>query len=138
MTPQSRVRPTGVTILAVLAGIGGVLSLLLAVAAIGLAGVAAGSIGGQQGAALGGLVVFGGLIALVYGALSLAFAFGAWTLKPWAWLLGMAAQVLSLVSSALQVAGGGSISGIVVSVLIAIGILYYLNTPGVRTAFGRV
>jgi hypothetical protein len=135
MTAQ--IRPTGVTILAVLAAIGGILGLLVGLGALGLAGVAASYVGGQQGAAVGGLVVFGGLAVLVFAVLSLLFAYGAWTLKPWAWTLGIIAQIVSLVGSALTVIGGGSVSGQVVSVVIALVILYYLNTPRVKAAFGR-
>jgi hypothetical protein len=133
--PQAR--PTGITILAILAAIGGVFGLLGGLAIIGLGGVAAGYLGGTEGAAVGGLAVFGGLVVLVTAVLALAFAYGAWTLKPWAWMLGVIAEVLSLIGSALAVAGGSSISSQIIGVLIALGILYYLNTPNVKAAFGR-
>jgi len=64
-------------------------------------------------------------------------AYGAWTLKPWAWTLGVLAQILSLIGSALTVLGGGSPSGQILSVVVALVILYYLNTPRVKAAFGR-
>jgi uncharacterized membrane protein (DUF2068 family) len=115
-------RPTGVTILAVLAAIGGVLALL----------------GGLGLLALGGVGLIAGLILLVSAALSLAFAYGAWTLKPWGWLLGMISYGLSLVSNVLSVlTGSATIGGVALSVIIAIIVLYYLNTPEVKRAFGR-
>jgi hypothetical protein len=62
-------RPTGITILAVLAGIGGVLGLF-----------------GGFIVLFGGTILFGalggllGVAALAYAALLIAFAYGAWTL----------------------------------------------------------
>ena len=37
-----------------------------------------------------------GLIVLVYSVLSLALAYGFWTLKPWAWPLGVAVEGLGM------------------------------------------
>jgi hypothetical protein len=134
MQPVNRVRPTGVTILAVLAAIGGVLGLLGGLLALGLTGaVAAGS--GNGG--LAGLVGIVGILALLQGALALAFAYGAWTLKPWAWTLGIVAFGISLALSVLNIVGGGDISSQAVSIVIGIVILYYLFTPTVKQAFGR-
>jgi hypothetical protein len=79
--PAAAARPTGITILAILAGIGGVLGLL-----------------GGFALFLGGTVLFGaagalfGLAALALAALSLAFSWGAWTLQAWAWPLGVAGR----------------------------------------------
>jgi hypothetical protein len=134
---EPRVRPTGVTILAILAAIGGVLGLLAGLAVIGLGGFAAGVAGGTAGAALGGLAVFAGLFVLVAAALSLAFAYGAWTLKPWGWILGVASQVLALISVVLSIGSGAEISGQLLNIAIPLLILYYLNTPAVKAAFGR-
>lgn len=133
MATTTRARPTGVTILAVLAAIGGVLGLLAGVALLGLGGVAAA--GGS-----GLLASFGaifGILAIAQGALALAFAYGAWTLQPWGWMLGVVAFGLSLALSVLNVVGGGEISGQIVSILIGVAILYYLFTPAVKQAFGR-
>jgi uncharacterized membrane protein (DUF2068 family) len=68
--------------------------------------------------------------------LALAFAYGAWMLKPWAWMLGMVAFGISLVLSVLGIING-DFSGQIISILIAIAVLYYLNTPAVKAAFGR-
>jgi len=127
-------RPTGITILAVLSAIGGVLGILAGIALVGLSGVAAAATGT---AGLFGLGVIFGLVALATGVASLGFAYGAWTLKPWAWPLGVALQVISLALSALTVVGGGDIAGQVIGVAIAAVILYYLFQPGIKTLFGR-
>jgi hypothetical protein len=137
MSGSAQARPTGITILAILALIGGVFSVLGGLALVGLGGLAGGMVGGAEGAAIGGLAIISGLIALVSGVIGIAFAYGAWTLKPWGWLLGVAFAILSLVSSGLTIVGGGDIGGVIISVLIAGGILYYLNTPTVKTAFAR-
>jgi hypothetical protein len=73
----------------------------------------------------------------VSGIASLAFAYGAWTLKPWAWTLGIAIQIISLVLAVLTIIGGGDIAGQIISIAIAGIILYYLWQPSIKAAFGR-
>ena len=133
MSNQPMARPTGVTILAVLAAIGGFFGLLAGLTVLGVGGFLIGAGGGIYG----GLATIAGLVILTQAVLALAFAYGAWTLKPWAWVLGVAAWVLSLILSAYAVVSGGSIGDQVVSVAIAAIILYYLFTPQVKAAFGR-
>ena len=127
-------RPTGITILAVLSAIGGVLSILGGIALIGLGGVGAASTGQ---AALFGMGAIFGILLLVSGIASLAFAYGAWTLQPWAWTLGIALQVISLALSVLTIIGGGDIAGQIISIAIAGIILYYLMQPSIKAVFGR-
>jgi hypothetical protein len=133
MEPMTRARPTGVTILAVLAAIGGVLGLLAGIALLGLTGAAA---AGGSGLLASYGAIFG-ILAIAQGALALAFAYGAWTLQPWGWMLGVVAFGLSLALSVLNVVGGGNIGSQAVSIVIGIAILYYLFTPAVKQAFGR-
>ena len=121
-------RPLGISILAVLSAIGGVLGVLGGLAIFGL-GAAAGAAG------IGAILA---LILLVSAFVSLALAYGFWTLKPWAWPVGMGLEILGLVLSGLQVITGSvSISGVLVSVIISAAIIYYLLTPNVKAAFGR-
>jgi hypothetical protein len=127
-------RPMGITILAVLSAIGGVLGILGGVALIGLGGLAAASTGT---AAYFGLGAIWGVILLATAIASLAFAYGAWTLKPWAWPLGVALAIISLALSALTVISGGDISGQIISVVIQAIILYYLFQPSIKALFGR-
>jgi hypothetical protein len=120
-------RPTGITILAVLAGIGGVFGLLGGFGVLFVGGVVASP-----------AVVVLGLCALAYAGLLVAFAYGAWTLKPWAWPLGVAVAIFGIVVSILQVVlGGSSIFSQIISIAIDGGILYYLNQPGIKSLFGR-
>lgn len=122
------VRPTGITILAILAAIGGVLGLLF------------GAFGGAC-ALFSGLFTFGGLISLLfvvaYSVLDLAFAYGAWMLLPWGWQLGVIAEGVAVVSALITLLSGGSFFSFLISAAIAAAILYYLFTPEVKKAFGR-
>jgi hypothetical protein len=127
-------RPMGITVLAVLSAIGGVLGLLGGVALIGLGGLAAASTGT---AAYFGLGAIWGVLLLATAIASLAFAYGAWTLKPWAWPLGVALAIISLALSALTIISGGDISSQVISVVIQAIILYYLFQPSIKSLFGR-
>lgn len=126
-------RPTGVTILAVLAAIGGVLGLLASLALLGLGAAVAGASG------LGGFVFIGGLIVLIYSVLSLVLAYGFWTLKPWAWPLGVAVQVLGIIQAVLQYmnAPETGITSLIISLAISAVILWYLFQSHVKAAFGR-
>ena len=136
-------RPMGITILAVLAGIAGVLGLLGALALLGLGGVAGAS---GAGTYVGLATVsappirrvairFVGLVILVLSVLELAFAYGAWMLKAWAWVLGVASQVVSIAWSVIAAVTGNGFN--IIGIAIAAAILYYLFTPDVKRAFGR-
>jgi len=122
-------RPTGITILAILAAIAGVLGLLGGIAVIGLSSVIASVYGGFYS-----LIGFGILIIAIG---EIAFAVGAWTLKPWAWMLGVAVEIINIVLQILWITQGAGIGSVLISVIVALAILYYLDTPTVRTAFGQ-
>lgn len=136
-TTTGAARPTGVTILAILSAIGGVLGILAGIALLGLGGVAAGSGAG----AIGGLAALFGLLTLVLSVLNLVLAYGFWTLKPWAWPLGVGLQIASLVVTAITILLSGDIVGgitsSIIGIVISIIILYYLFQPHVKAAFGR-
>jgi uncharacterized membrane protein (DUF2068 family) len=127
MSAATPARPTGITILSVLAGIGGVFGLLggFAVMAVGAA-------------VFGGMGALLGLAILAYAGLSLALAWAFWTMKPWGWPLGVVVAAAGIILAILELIGGSS--GFI-SAIISIGIdgaiLYYLNQPGIRTLFGR-
>ena len=138
MSGSAATRPTGITILAVLSAIGGVLGLLGGVALLGLGGIAAGATGN---AAFFGLGAFAGIVTVAISIAQLAFAYGAWTLQPWAWSLGVVLSLVNIVWSVVGALGSGDIvSGLVgqsISIAISAVILYYLNTPAVKAAFGK-
>ncbi len=79
-----------------------------------------------------------GLAALAYAALLIAFAYGAWTLQPWAWPLGVAVAAFGIVVAILYIVGRRqSIVSQVISIVIDGAILYYLNQPRIKALFGR-
>jgi uncharacterized membrane protein (DUF2068 family) len=121
-------RPTGVTILAVLAAIGGVFGIIGGLALVGFGGAVAGA----------GLAMIVGLFLLVYGVLALFLAYGFWTLKPWAWTLGVGLQAAGIVLNILQfVNDSKQLVSAIVSIAIAAVVLWYLFQPHVKAAFGR-
>jgi hypothetical protein len=126
-------RPTGVTIIAVLAAIGGVFGLIASLALLGLGGAIAGATGLG-----GGFVFIAGLFVLAYSILSLVLAYGFWTLQPWGWPLGVGVEILGIVQAVLQfMSDTRQIVSLIISVAIAGVILWYLYQPHVKAAFGR-
>jgi len=124
--PSTSQRPLGITILAILAAIAGVLGLLGSLLIMGL--LMAG----------GGLYMFIGLITLVLSILYILFAYGAWTLKPWAWTLGVGLSAASIVLTLIGLTQGNQeLVGALISLAIYGAILYYLFQPDVKAAFGR-
>jgi hypothetical protein len=126
-------RPTGVSILAVLAIILGALELLTGLFALG----GARSLAGTTGIATGAIVTMA-LFAIALGALNLAAGIGLWQLRTWAWMYAVLIQALSIVDAIVTVLFfRGSVSGELVSILVSALILYYLFRPEVQQAFNR-
>ncbi|MEP7082104.1 MAG: hypothetical protein ABI841_03905 [Chloroflexota bacterium] len=124
--PSTRERPLGITILAILAAVGGILGLLGSVALLGLFSAA------------GGLFMIVGLLTLVLSVLYLVFAYGAWTLQPWGWTLGVGLAAASVVLTLVGLTQGNQeLIGTLINLAISGVILYYLFQPDVKAAFGR-
>jgi hypothetical protein len=122
-------RPTGVTVLAIVAAIGGVLGILGSLALLGIGAVFS-AVGGSFAA------VFG-LLLLALSVAELAIAYGFWTAKPWAWTWGITLQAAGVIIALVEFAlGYGSISNLVIDVVVAGIIIYYLNQPAIRSYFG--
>lgn len=120
-------RPLGVTMLAILAIIAGVLFILSAVVPFSVLFV--------DRPDMAPLAAFATLLLGVLGVAYLVFGFGAWTLKGWAWTLGVLNQVGALVMAAGHFFTDGRIGWF--HLLIAAVLLFYLYRPGVKQAFGR-
>lgn len=122
-------RPTGITILAILNGLGGVLLLLGGFAMMAGGGTMATMMNADAGmfAALAGIL---GFVFLVLGALYLVAAWGLWTRKVWGWYVAMAGVVLGILNGLVSLPMG------IVGLLIAGFIGWYLLTPGVQRWFG--
>jgi len=148
---QKLSRPTGVTILAILAILVAIFLLFTGAVLIGL-GLVIGTYAASQissalaAAGYPGLASLGagtiaaiitafGAIFLILGLLDVALGVGFLGGKGWAWTLGMIVSVINIVWNILQI-GFGSYSsafGVIIFVIIA----YYLTRPHVKAFFGR-
>jgi hypothetical protein len=140
MTQQQQ-RPLGITILAILGIIGGVLGILGGCGVIA-GGAIIGAAGAQAGmgdvAAGGGLLTGYGIFSLAVAVAWIAFGIGSWTLKPWAWMLGLILVGISIVLAIVSVlAGWSTIGGQILSLVIDAVIVFYLMSADVKKAFGR-
>lgn len=130
-------RPTGVTILAWLATLQGLAGLIIPIALFGASAFVSGRAGGwgTLAAIIGTLV---GVFKLIGPLLYLVFAFGAFTLKSWAWVLGVADSALSLLGPAWAILiRSDSWTQHWWSLGLPLIILIYLLQPHVRRAFGE-
>jgi hypothetical protein len=117
----------GITILAVLSAIGGVFGVIEGFAVMAIAGTIFGGAGFILGLAL-----------IAWAALSIALAWGFWTLQPWAWPLGVVLEVAGIVLGVLQYLGNASsITSLAITIVISGVILYYLFQPPIKALFGR-
>ena len=126
---SAKVRPTGVTILAILEIISGV----IAIAFGAFFGTLMGSMGiGMMigdGEALGAIFAAIGGITIALGAISFVLAWGLLKGKSWAWTVTLILTIISLVFDLPSL----NIIGIIIDVII----LYYLFRPHVKTYFGK-
>jgi hypothetical protein len=125
-------RPTGITILAVVAALGGILNVVVSLDPLGVGGAA------PAGHGVSGLTTVVGLVLVIIGVVLLVLAYGYWMLKPWAWTLGVGTWIVVLVSSVLQYMNDNTLLvAMIVSAVIPLVILYYLFRPRAKAAFGR-
>lgn len=133
-------RPLGITILAILALLSGLGMMLRGFLVLGIGGGVAAVVGMENpggGSVLGIVVLTLAILIVIVACFDFWFAWGAWHLKPWAWGWGVFTQVSNLVVSLLAVLGWGTLQTQRFHLLVAIGILLYLYSPGVKRAFGR-
>jgi hypothetical protein len=125
-------RPTGITILAILAFLAGAFGILGALALLGLGfGL------GFAGVAGGGLSFVFGIVFLALSILYLWIGWGFWNLKRTAWSLGLVVFGAGILISFIELLlGYASLQGLIVTIIINGIVIYYLLTPGVKTAFG--
>jgi uncharacterized membrane protein (DUF2068 family) len=122
-------RPTGITIIAILAAIGGLLGLCWP--SLVLMGST------FLGPLLGTFGVIAGIFLFVGPVLQLIFAYGAFNLRPWAWYMGIIASGITVVGVIINVFDGASISSAVMGSLLSIIIFIYLLTANVKQAFDK-
>jgi hypothetical protein len=117
-------RPMGVTILSLLSGMYGGLGLSEGM------GLIAAPVTEHFAAPISGLVLAG--LRILAGGGCLAFAYGAWRLRPWAWTLGIVILVVAVVFVALAEGFIQAAAEMPVSLLL----VFYLDRASVREAFG--
>lgn len=128
-----RVRPMGITVLAVLALVTGILSLVSGLALLGV-----GSLSIFGAGSTGGNVLALGALTFALSPVSLGVGYGFWALKPWAWAAGLALYCASIGVSVFAVLlAGAALLTVSVQVGIAVAVIVYLMQPKVRSAFGR-
>ena len=131
-------RPTGVTVIAILSFIGGILAILAGAATTLLGGLIGAATDSTVGGVFGGLFAVIGIVILVVGIAYIVAGYGLWRLRPWAWLVALVLSIVSLVFTILGIVGGGGLGASqIVSLAVAGVIIYYLNTPEIKQAFGR-
>jgi len=135
-------RPTGVTILAVLAFIFAGLAVLCALGLMFMGGMIAQMMESSgMGTMLAGVGAFAGIVVLVAAALYFLVGFGLWKLKNWGRILAIVFVALGLISAALGLFSSLSPfqTGVFVWQLFVcaldIWIIVYLLKPHVKQAF---
>lgn len=81
----------------------------------------------------------------IVGVLDLIFAYGAWTVQPWAWVLGFALQGISVLLSLMALCGTlvssnsvlAAFGQVIVGIILPLVILVLLLDNTVKAAFGR-
>src|SRR5213080_3422230 len=148
---QKLSRPTGVTILAILAILAAIFLLFTGAVLIGL-GLVIGTYAASQitsslaAAGYPGLASLGagtiaaiitaiGAVFLILGLLDVAVGVGFLGGKGWAWTLGMIVSIIGIVLDVVQI-GFGAYSN-VLGLIIGIIIVYYLTRPHVKAFFGK-
>jgi len=135
-------RPGGITFLGILFILLGILALCWSSFAFGFGALSA-SFGQWLGALrlgnFGNQAVWQGAIGLVAAIVQIIVGGGLLGLKRWAWILAFVAVALNLAQGVLSMIGGGFLSICCGAfwLLLPLGILVYLLTPGVRRAFSK-
>lgn len=126
-----RHRPLGITILAILTGVGFIANAFVTLLFLGALPVALFGGTGFFGVALLGAILWG-ILALIWGWVTV----GLWNLNRQAWLFVVLMTVLNLILAGLSVLGASTLQAVLPSVVVNAIILIYVLTPGVKEAFG--
>lgn len=134
-------RPLGVTVMGFCSLVAGILSSFKGMIWLGIGGVVAGATALANplvGAMVGIFALIFGGAALLSGIFSLATAWGMFSLKGWAWSLGMATHGFIVFWALLAALGPSTLRQQSASLLLSGAVLFYLTRPGVKQAFGKV
>ncbi len=151
---MNKVRPLGVTIVAILTVINGIILLATGVFAVifvpqiitsqlnqvmsnvTLTGQEGQDLKASMAGAASTAAVIGGSIAIAIGAVWLVIAWGLFTAKGWAWIVTVILAIISAIFSVIGMFGGAV--WYVIVLIIDIVILYYMYRPNVKSYFGRI
>lgn len=136
-------RPVGVIILAVLNLIGGFWGIIFNLIVFFFGGLllTGGVVSGNAQATGGGavLLVTTG-VSWFISVLAIAVSYGLFTLKEWAWSITYIIEIVNIITNVVRFFQSGSLFemvGALINIAIAVFILYYLNKPNVKNAFGK-
>lgn len=76
-----------------------------------------------------------GVAFAVYAVLIVAFAFGVWRRRPWAWMLAVVVTIMGLVVASLEIAAGDRVEDHLFGMAIDAILLYYLHKQSIKDLF---
>ena len=131
---STKIRPIGVTIIAILYAVAAVLMLLGALVLEAFSGfivdrVPQGRIPLQL---LAGIITFGGIILIILAAVAFITAWGLWTGAKWSWYLVLILSILGALGALFRPLTG------LVSLVIDGAIIWYLWQPRVKRYFSII
>ncbi len=126
-------RPLGITVIAIVLAVSGVFQVLVGTEALGVTDFGLAAATGAAGVS--------GWASVIGGVLSILVAGGMFTLARWAWTLTVVVLFIRIVVDVIAIVthGPGSTLGAsaMTNVVISAAVLWYLQRPGVKPAFGR-
>ena len=131
---SQRIRPTGVTILAVLEALGG-LVWLLAGAGMMMVGALMPLFGVGLPMFLGAIAGLMSVVFLIFGIIAFVLAYGLFSGRGWAWLWSLVFAVIGIILALFEAMS--SFGSGILPMIIYLVIVYYLTRPHVKTFFGK-
>ncbi len=126
---SSQTRPVGVTILTILEVVSGILRIVGGAFLLGLAEMIVFRV------RLEAILTILSLIFMIIGFVQFLMAYGLWTAQGWAWKWTLILTVIGAIFAVVNMARG-HIWGLITLILDLVA-LFYLNTPKVRSFFGK-